>query len=473
MQIVHRDLKPGNIMMDWGDHVTVTDFGLAKQKESESSMMQSSVGTMQYSCPEVIQHHQYDSKADIWSLGCILYQIAVLSAPFEAKSLLALAKKIVEGKYAPISGYSSLISQVVSRCLSVDMEARPDINGVTQLIAPLLIQEIDRLQTLTLDRNTELQAERSRRLQHQTEAEQHKLTIHSLVRSQSVALDTSITSADVRSPIPGAFHEDGFLSPTRKLESSFQSSTSTSDDRRPGSSESARSLPHMVSAWAPLSDRKGERSRRSSIEGPQESTASSTDPLDSEVEAYATPARPPRGISSRSSRPPSGSSSKVVRIGPNRVRSVDPITNMLNQLQKVVYISQLPAVFTVRPEEQAIFERNRHYIDRYKRELFSQRSQAASLKSELKQLSSGSEEPIGVDIGDIPDKKEWNGLFDSIAATTTDGSEHTSDATPLRTMTYARLQQLIEDVRLFCESPHAAIFSHIFGLADAPNVRLL
>ena len=55
-KVVHRDLKPGNILLDWGDHVTVTDFGLAKQKESETSLMQSSVGTMQYSCPEVIQH---------------------------------------------------------------------------------------------------------------------------------------------------------------------------------------------------------------------------------------------------------------------------------------------------------------------------------------------------------------------------------------------------------------------------------
>lgn len=57
-------------------------------------------------------HHRYDSRADIWSFGCILYQIAVLSAPFESKSMLALAKKIVEGKYAPIAGYSKLVTQV-------------------------------------------------------------------------------------------------------------------------------------------------------------------------------------------------------------------------------------------------------------------------------------------------------------------------------------------------------------------------
>lgn len=71
-QVVHRDLKPGNIMVDWGDHVTVTDFGLAKQKESETSMMQSSVGTMQYSCPEVIQNHEYVSAVRLFITPCPL-----------------------------------------------------------------------------------------------------------------------------------------------------------------------------------------------------------------------------------------------------------------------------------------------------------------------------------------------------------------------------------------------------------------
>jgi hypothetical protein len=88
----------------------------------------------------------------------------------------------------------------------------------------------------------------------------------------------------------------------------------------------------------------------------------------------------------------------------------------------------------------------RHYIDRYKRELFTQRGQASSLKFELKQLSGGSADTIAAEIGAVPEKKEWNSLFDPGAAAAADVPEHTPDAAP-RKMTYVRLQQLIEEVR--------------------------
>lgn len=100
--VVHRDLKPSNIMLDWGDRVKITDFGLAKQKLTETSLMQSSVGTLQYSCPEVIQGQKYGSKADIWGIGCILYQLAMLRPPFESSNMLALAKRIVEARYCDV-----------------------------------------------------------------------------------------------------------------------------------------------------------------------------------------------------------------------------------------------------------------------------------------------------------------------------------------------------------------------------------
>lgn len=146
------------------------------------------------------------------------------------------------------------------------------------------------------------------------------------------------------------------------------------------------------------------------------------------------------------------------------MRSVDPITTMLNQLHKVIYVSQLPAVFAVHPNDQAMFERNRYFIDRYKRELFARHGRASSLKSELKLLSSGSADTLTVDLGSVPDKKEWAGLFgDGAGAGIADGDargteggssfDRGADTPAQRMMTYARLQHLLEEVRVALWSP--------------------
>lgn len=82
-RVVHRDLTPSNIMLcSPPQRVKLTDFGLARQNKSSSSMMNSIVGTMPFSCPEIIQHMKYSEKADIWSLGCILYTMLMLKPPF-------------------------------------------------------------------------------------------------------------------------------------------------------------------------------------------------------------------------------------------------------------------------------------------------------------------------------------------------------------------------------------------------------
>eukprot|EP00038_Savillea_parva_P029373 m.70676 g.70676 ORF g.70676 m.70676 type:complete len:441 (+) comp8661_c0_seq1:1983-3305(+) len=293
--------------------------------------------------------------------------------------------------------------------------------------------------------------------------------------------------------------EDSLLSPTRRLLDASYDTPSFYDDARGGGLESPRVAPPpmmMSSAWSAVppstasprqSDRS--RSRRGSQSvtdvpsshrgglvsrdgtdrlvdgagggGGLSSMSANDEILDSEVASLASPSpRPPRtGSAPRpSGRPPSSSSasSKTVRIGPSRVRSVDPITNMLHQLHKVIFISQLPAVFAVRPEEQAVFERNRHFVDRYKRNLFTQRGQASSLKSELKLLSSGSNETVGADIGPMPGKREWSGLFDAGgggggagAGGGADGADYATEPPP-RKLTYARLQQLIEETLQMC-----------------------
>lgn len=116
-RVVHRDLTPNNIMLGENDKVTITDFGAAKHKTKDCSKMMSVVGTILYSCPELIQNQPYCDKVDVWALGCILYQMATLQPPFFSSNIIALAKLIVEARYEPVTEglYSPLVISTIKR----------------------------------------------------------------------------------------------------------------------------------------------------------------------------------------------------------------------------------------------------------------------------------------------------------------------------------------------------------------------
>ena len=84
--------------------------------------MKSFVGTILYSCPEIVQSQTYTNKADIWSLGCIIYEIMTLSQPFNASNPLTIAKKIVDGEFIPIKEeyYSPLLISLVKKCMTAE-----------------------------------------------------------------------------------------------------------------------------------------------------------------------------------------------------------------------------------------------------------------------------------------------------------------------------------------------------------------
>ncbi|XP_047218074.1 serine/threonine-protein kinase Nek10 isoform X2 [Girardinichthys multiradiatus] len=147
-RIVHRDLSPNNIMLGEKDKVTITDFGLAKQKQ-ENSELTSVVGTILYSCPEVVQNKPYGEKADIWALGCILYQMATLQPPFYSSNMLSLASMIVEGVYEPVEegAFSERLTGMIRWCLSSDPEQRPDIIAVSSRISDIMMRLMDGLYT--------------------------------------------------------------------------------------------------------------------------------------------------------------------------------------------------------------------------------------------------------------------------------------------------------------------------------------
>ncbi|KAK3752403.1 hypothetical protein QZH41_008607 [Actinostola sp. cb2023] len=181
-RIVHRDLTPNNIMLGENDKVTITDFGLAKQRNPDASKMMSVVGTILYSCPEVVQNQPYGEKADVWAAGCILYQMCTLKPPFFSSNMLALATKIVEAQYDPIppGQYSDKVSQTVQKCLTADPNNRPDIVEVAATISDIMLLYMDKVRANEISLEKKLERERKRTQRHYIESTRNMQNYHRL-----------------------------------------------------------------------------------------------------------------------------------------------------------------------------------------------------------------------------------------------------------------------------------------------------
>jgi serine/threonine-protein kinase len=129
--IIHRDIKPANVMLTPGGDVKVMDFGIARAVSDASSTMTQTaavVGTAQYLSPEQARGETVDSRSDVYSTGCLLYELLTGRPPFVGESPVAVAYQHVREPASPPSTYDTElppeIDSIVMKALAKRLEDR-------------------------------------------------------------------------------------------------------------------------------------------------------------------------------------------------------------------------------------------------------------------------------------------------------------------------------------------------------------
>jgi YVTN family beta-propeller protein len=125
--LVHRDVKPSNILLDEGEHVYLADFGLTRRLEEQGAQGETrSVGTPAYVAPEQIEGGRVDGRADLYSLGCVLYECLTRQAPFVRGSGLETAWAHLEEEPPNASGLEPELPRPIDAVLHRAMAKSPD-----------------------------------------------------------------------------------------------------------------------------------------------------------------------------------------------------------------------------------------------------------------------------------------------------------------------------------------------------------
>ena len=90
-RILHRDLKSANVFLASHNRLKIGDLGVAKLLRAQEAYAKTQIGTPYYVSPELWKNKPYNSKSDVWALGCLLYEMVELKPPFDSTNMRGLA----------------------------------------------------------------------------------------------------------------------------------------------------------------------------------------------------------------------------------------------------------------------------------------------------------------------------------------------------------------------------------------------
>ncbi|GFR81947.1 serine/threonine-protein kinase Nek11 [Elysia marginata] len=140
----------------------IGDFGISRILMGTTDMASTFTGTPYYMSPEVLKHEGYNSKSDVWSIGCIMYELCTLEHAFMGQGLMAVMYKIVE-KDAPDlpSKYSKNLNEVFKAMLVKEPEKRPSATEVLKL--PYISQSLAKMKDMIVEGKQSINEEEANR----------------------------------------------------------------------------------------------------------------------------------------------------------------------------------------------------------------------------------------------------------------------------------------------------------------------
>jgi serine/threonine protein kinase len=147
--IVHRDVKPSNMLVDTSNahHLLLTDFGIAKLQGARGlTKSGTTIGTPEYMAPEQAEGKEIDPRADVYALGCVLYEALSGRPPFVGSTPVSVLYQQVHSRPAYIRGFNPDVPRELARVVEQALAKRPEERfGTAEILAEALLPFTDGL----------------------------------------------------------------------------------------------------------------------------------------------------------------------------------------------------------------------------------------------------------------------------------------------------------------------------------------